>query len=160
MNTRRAGSGRQRPSLRSAASSSGSPIENNAIGDGGNRERTPLRRSAGLRDEHPAGRKRTPAPLLEIRGQLVEQPGNPVLLDISAGLSGDAGRATIGAHQLPRTLQNVPAVDLVVERVEPSSGIGLGRPVERSLQFSDFVLLGGPSHDVALTDPSLYVTHE
>jgi hypothetical protein len=30
--------------------------------------------------------------------------------------------------------------------VEPSPGIGLGRPVERSLQFSDLVLLGGPSH--------------
>jgi len=75
-------------------------------------------------------------------------------------LRANAGRATIGAHQLPRTLQNVSAVDLVVERVEPSPGIGLGRPVERSLQFSDFVLPGGPSHDVALTGPSLCVTHE
>jgi hypothetical protein len=28
------------------------------------------------------------------------------------------------------------------------------------LQISDPVLLGGPSHDVALTGPSLYVTHE
>ena len=28
-------------------------------------------------------------------------------------------------------------MDLVKERVEPSSGIGLGRPVERALQFSD-----------------------
>ena len=43
--------------------------------------------------------------------------------------------------------KHVPAVDLVVERVEPSSGIGLGRPVERSLQVSDRVLLGGTSHD-------------
>jgi hypothetical protein len=32
----------------------------------------------------------------------------------------------------PRPLQDVPAVDLVVERVEASPGIGLGRPVERS----------------------------
>src|SRR5215216_5079281 len=31
--------------------------------------------------------------------------------------------------------------------MEPSPGIGLGRPVERSLQFSDLVLLGGTSHD-------------
>src|SRR6266581_4111581 len=61
-------------------------------------------------------------------------------------------------HRLPR--QNVPAVDLVVERVEPSFGIGLGRPVQRSLQFSDFVLPGGPSHDVTLTGPSVHVTHE
>src|SRR5438034_8761983 len=37
-------------------------------------------------------------------------------------------------------------MDFVVERVEPSFGVGLGRPVERPLQFSDFVLLGGRSH--------------
>jgi hypothetical protein len=30
--------------------------------------------------------------------------------------------------------------------VEPSFGVGLGRPVERPLQFSDSVLLGGRSH--------------
>ena len=88
MNTRRAGSGRQRPSFRSAASSSSSLVD-------------------------------------------------AVLLDVGDGLSVDAGRAAVGAHQLPRPLQNVSAVDLVIERVEPSSGIGLGRPVERSLQFSD-----------------------
>jgi hypothetical protein len=35
---------------------------------------------------------------------------------------------------------------LVIERVKPPSGIGLGRPVQRSLQFSDLILLGGPSH--------------
>src|SRR3954447_6606514 len=34
-----------------------------------------------------------------------------------------------------------------MKRVEPSPGIGLGRPEERSLQFSDVVLPGGPSHD-------------
>ena len=31
--------------------------------------------------------------------------------------------------------------------MEPSPGIGLGRPVKRALQFSDLVCLGGPSHD-------------
>src|SRR5215211_8849138 len=31
--------------------------------------------------------------------------------------------------------------------MEPSPGIGLGRPVERPLQITDLVLLGGPSHD-------------
>src|SRR4051812_19704932 len=62
-------------------------------------------------------------------------------------LAVDASRAPIGAHQLPPALQNVPAIDLVIERVEPASGIGLGRPVERSLQFSDLVLPGGPSHE-------------
>ncbi len=47
----------------------------------------------------------------------------------------------------PRPLQDVPAGDLVVERVEASPRVGLGRPVERSLQFSDSVLLGGASHE-------------
>jgi hypothetical protein len=106
--------------------------------DSRNRERPQLL-TPGLRDEHPARRERPPPPLLQIRGQLSEQSVNPVPLDISDGLLVDAGRATIGAHQLPRPLQDVPAVNLVVERVEPSLGIGLGRPVERSLQFSDFV---------------------
>src|SRR5205807_10282794 len=82
-----------------------------------------------------------------------------VLRRVGDVLSLDAARATIVAHLLPRALQNVSAVDLVVERVEPSPGIGLCRPVKRSLQFSDFVLPGGPSH-MALTGPSVHVTHE
>jgi len=110
------------------------------------RERTTLLTS-GLRDEHPTRGKRTPAPGLQIRGQLIEELGDAVLLDLGDGLLVDASRAAIGAHQLPRPLQDVAAVDLVMERVEPASGLGLGRPVERSLQFSDFVLPGGPSHE-------------
>jgi hypothetical protein len=118
---------------------------NDPVTNRGNRERSQLI-APGLRDEHPARGNRPPRPFLQIRGQLIEQPLNSVLLDIGDGLLIDAGGATIGAHQLPRPLQDVPAVDLVVERVEPSPGIGLGRPVKRSLQSSDFVLLGGPSH--------------
>ena len=109
------------------------------------RKRPPLL-PTGLRDEDPARRQRTVAPLLQLRGQLVEQTIDPVLLDGGEGDAVDAGRAAIGAHLPPRPLQDVPAVDLVVERVEASSGLGLGRPVERSLQFSDPVLLGGHSH--------------
>ena len=45
----------------------------------------------------------------------------------------DAGCAAIAAHLPPRALQNVPAVDLVIERMKASSGLGLGRPVERAL---------------------------
>ncbi len=109
------------------------------------RERAQLL-AAGLRNEDPASGERTPAPLLQIRGQLVEQQADAVLLDGGDRLSVDAGRATVGAHQLPRPLQDIPAIDLVVERVEPSPGVGLGRPVERPLQFSDSVLAGGTSH--------------
>ena len=36
----------------------------------------------------------------------------------------DARRAVVAAHLAPRPLQHVPAVDLVVERVETSFAIG------------------------------------
>ncbi|HYY20523.1 MAG TPA: hypothetical protein VE780_01475 [Thermoleophilaceae bacterium] len=93
----------------------------------------------------------------EVRRELVEQPGNAVALDLLDGLPVDAGRATV-AHLPPRPLQDVPAVDLVVERVEASPGIGLGRPVERSLQFSGPVFRGGNSHAGHSPNLSLHVT--
>jgi hypothetical protein len=55
------------------------------------------------------------------------------VLDIRDDLTVDAGRAPIGAHLPPRPLQDVAANDLVIERVEPPSEIGLGRPLKRSL---------------------------
>jgi hypothetical protein len=80
------------------------------------------------------GRQRPVAAVLQIRGQqLVEELDDAVPLDVGNGLSVDAGRAPIGAHQPPRPLQDVSAVDLVIERVEPTSRVGLGRLVERSL---------------------------
>jgi hypothetical protein len=82
---------------------------NDPVADSGNRERSQLI-APGLRDEHPARGKRPPPPSPQIRGQLIEQPDNAVPLDIGDGLPVDAGRAAIGAHQLPRPLQDVPAV--------------------------------------------------
>ena len=49
----------------------------------------------------------------------------------------DARRAVVAAHLAPRPPHDVPAVDPVIQRVESSSGIGLGRPVERMLQGTD-----------------------
>ena len=49
------------------------------------------------------------------------------------------GRAVVAAHLAPRPLQHVPAVDLVIQRMESSFGIGLGRPVQRVLQGTDRV---------------------
>jgi hypothetical protein len=112
------------------------------VADSRDRERSKLL-APGLRDKHTARGKRTPAPVPEVYSQFVEQPVDAVPLDVGESGPVDAGRAAIGAHQPPRPLQDVPAMDFVVERVEPSFGIGLGRPVERPLQFSDSVLLGG-----------------
>ena len=62
------------------------------------RQRPPLT-AARLRDEHPAGRPRSVAAVLQIRRQLVKELGDAVLLDVGDGLTVDAGRAAIGAHQ-------------------------------------------------------------
>jgi hypothetical protein len=128
-----------------------------AVADRGNRQR-PLLGRPGLGDPHPACRQRPPTTPLQALGELVEQPVNAEQLDLLDGQPVDAGRAAVAAHQLPRPLQDVSAVDLVVERMKPSPRVGLGRPVQRSLQFSDLVLLGGASHEVALTGLPLHVT--
>jgi len=101
-----------------------------------NRQRPTLAR-AGLRDEDPARRQRPIAAVFQLGGQFIEQPGNPVLLDLVQGDPVDARCAIVDAHCDPRPPQHVSAVDLVRERVEPSSGLGLGRPVERMLQGTD-----------------------
>src|SRR5664279_549642 len=105
----------------------------NPVHDRRNRQRPFLQRS-GLGYKHPACWKWTPTTLPQYRGHLVQQPGNPVLLDISDGDPVDTRCAAVAAHVLPRPLQDISAIDLVPERVEPSPGIGLGRPVQRMLQ--------------------------
>ena len=113
------------------------------VADRGNRQR-PLLRRARLRDHHPPGRQR-PVPLLpQFAGQLIEQPGNPVLLDLRQGDLVNARRAIVTAHRSPRPLQDVPAADLVIQRVESPSGIGLGRPVQRMLQGTDRIQTSRP----------------
>jgi site-specific DNA recombinase len=119
-----------------------------------NRERT-LLRGPRLRDQHPPGRQRPVPALPQFAGQFVEQPGHPVLLDSGQGDLIDARRAVIAAHRDPRAPQDITAADLVIQRVEPTSGIGLGRPVQRMLQGTDRISRdtparsrsGGTSHD-------------
>ena len=132
------------------------------VADRGDRQRSPLV-AARLGDVHPPGRERAEPPLPQLRLQLVEQPGDPVLLDVGEGGPVDARCAVVAAHLAPRPLQDVPAVDLVIQRVEPSSGIGLGRPVERMLQGTDRVETsstpGVGLATTALTGHSLLSTH-
>jgi len=98
-----------------------------------------------------AGSGRTPSAVPQIRRQLIEQPGHPVLLDVNQGGPVDTCSAAVTAHVDPRPLEDVPAIDLVPQRVEPSPGIGLGRPVKRMLQGTDRIrhsgsTSGGTSH--------------
>jgi hypothetical protein len=44
--------------------------------------------------------------------------------------------------------QNVTAADLVIQRVEPSPGIGLGRPVQRMLQGTDRISWDAPARSL------------
>ena len=105
MSTRRAGSGRYRPSLSSLASSSRSRV-------------------------------------------------NPVLLDGSQSDLVDARRVIVPAHRDPRAPQNIAAADLVIQRVEPTSGIGLGRPVQRMLQGTGRIGRGHPRPDPFAAGPT------
>ena len=49
------------------------------------------------------------------------------------------GAPSLRAHRDPRPPQDVPAQDLVPQRVKPSPGIGLGRPVQRVLQGTHLI---------------------
>ena len=54
------------------------------------------------------------AAFLQLSGQLIKQPGHPVLLDASQGDLVDARRAVIPAHRGPRAPHDIPAADLVI----------------------------------------------
>ena len=91
----------------------------------------------GLRYQHPPGRQRPVPALPQLASQLTEQPAYAVLPDCGQGDLVDARRTVIPAHCDPRAPQNIPAADLVKQRVERPPGIGLGRPVQRMLQGTD-----------------------
>ena len=83
----------------------------------------PTVRGLGYPDS--AARLHPVASVLQFRGQLIQQTLHAVALDLGERDAVDTGCAAIATHLLPRALQNVPAIDLVVERMESSLG---GRP--------------------------------
>jgi hypothetical protein len=127
-----------------------------------------LRETAKSHGRTPNARVRTrPRPLTtSVPNPLLRRSDLKLASSAERGLSGllaeavDGHLATFAEHVAegllaastavglePRALQHVPAMDLVIQRVEPSPGVGLGRPVQRSLQFSDLVVPGGTSHE-------------
>jgi hypothetical protein len=91
----------------------------------------------------------TPAALLgaialfsELVPQLIEERLDPVLLNLGDRDAVNPGGAAVLPHLLPRSLQHIPAMDAVPERVEASIRRPLGRQVQLDLEFSDLVLLG------------------
>src|SRR6185312_2106121 len=116
-----------------------------------NRQRPRLALHARFRDEHPPGRKRPIPPLPQFVSHLIEQSDHSVLLDLGQGDAVDARCTLVCAHRDPPTPQDVSAKDLVPQRMKPSPGIGLGRPVQRMLQGTNRICgnksrSGGTSH--------------
>ena len=58
------------------------------------------------------------------------------------------GAPLLAAHRSPRAPQHIPAADLVIQRVEPPPGIGLGRPVQRMLQGTDRISRDTPARSL------------
>ena len=91
----------------------------------------------GIIVNRPAGSIDFPGLLVQLdiikRGDQIALPETAETMKVLKGGPVDTGCASIVAHVGPRPLQDVPAIDLVIERVEPSLGVGLGRPVQRSL---------------------------
>ena len=99
----------------------------------------------GLRNQHPARRQRPIRPLPQFGGQLVEEPGQPRTPATSASVVLSMPGAPLLRRTVnPRPLQDVSAKDLVPQRVKPSPGIGLGRPVQRMLQGTNRIYKHGP----------------
>src|SRR3982074_358362 len=76
--------------------------------------------------------------------QLGEQSLDSLLLNLLDGLPVYAGGSSVGFDLSPRLGQDVLAVHLVVERMEPPRRIRLRGTIQSSLELSHFVE-GGPS---------------
>jgi hypothetical protein len=94
---------------------------------------------ARLGDPDPPHRLRTIGPVPQRRLQLVKELLDPGGLDLGDGDGVGTGGAPVGADFLPCPPENVPAVDPVIQGMEPSVRRPLGRPVQRSLQLSGLV---------------------
>ena len=66
--------------------------------------------------------------------------GGAAARPVSQGGLVDARRTVVTAHRDPRPPHDVSAPDLVMQRMEPASRIGLGRPLKRMLQSSNRII--------------------
>jgi len=66
--------------------------------------------------------------------------GGAATRPVSQGGLVDARRTVVTAHRDPRPPHDVSAPDLVMQRMEPASRIGLGRPLKRMLQSSNRII--------------------
>jgi hypothetical protein len=105
-----------------------------------------------FRDVRPPNRARAIPPFTERVSQFTQERLNALLLDLDERLPVDPGSPFVAAHSMPRLQQNVTPPDPVVQRVEPSLPIALGRCEKPTLELSHFVDgVIGSLHDHALT---------
>ena len=95
------------------------------------------RPSTRLGDQHPPRGQRPIAALPQFAASSSSSRAIPYSSTSAKVILSMPGAPLLPAHRDPRAPQDVPAIDLVHERVESPSGIGLGRPVERMLQGTD-----------------------
>lgn len=109
------------------------------IRHGGNRERPEFSRPPRLGDLDPPQRRWTirmrPQPLRQVLEEHFH-PGGGHHVD---GQAVHARRAPVRTHDRPCPPQDVHAVDVAIQGMEPSFGFLLGTTVERPLQGSDLV---------------------
>src|SRR5205809_146741 len=105
-----------------------------------------------LRDVHPPDRLRAIPLLAELRFELVEHAVYPVRLDRCHRLLVHAGAAAVPSDPLPRLLQHIASIDLVVHHAELPLRRHLGRPIQLPLEyphrFTSRVLSPGGNHAV------------
>src|SRR5437899_3239153 len=106
-----------------------------------------------LRNVSAPHRLRPILPGLEIALDAQQERLDPLLLDGDDRLAVHPRSPSIAPHPPPRFPQNVAPVDPVVQRVEAALPTPLGRPPQRPLEFSHFVLrvVGACAHALALT---------
>src|SRR5438093_843531 len=106
-----------------------------------------------LRNVSAPHRLRPILPGLEIALDAQQECLDPLLLDGDDRLAVHPRSPSIAPHPPPRFPQNVAPVDPVVQRVKAALPTPLGRPPQRPLEFSHFVLreVGACAHALALT---------
>jgi len=73
--------------------------------------------------------------LLQALRDLFQKHGYSLRFDLGQGLAVDACAALVLAHRLPRALEDIRQIQLVVERVEPPARIPLRSLVELRLEL-------------------------
>jgi hypothetical protein len=85
--------------------------------------------------------------------QFREERRHALLLDHRQRHAVDAGSTLVTMHPFPCLQQNVTPADPVIQRMETSLLIALGRDVQPALEFSHFIdgVIGSCDHALALT---------